>query len=83
MACQTITTSNAIITVCGLPDYEECWLFEHTTFIFEFHHQSGPAWFRMPKKERVFPEPGGTMNFLWDMFDEWVERREKWTKKPN
>lgn len=75
MTCQTITTSNAVITLCGLPDYQEYWCFESVTYLFEYHRYFGPAWFRMPKEEQVFPEPGGTMDFLWQMFDQWVERR--------
>lgn len=76
MACQTINYGHCIVTVCGMPDYQEYWCFEHTTYLFEYHYYFGPTWFRLPKYEQVFPEPGGTMNFLWDFFDEWEEKRK-------
>ena len=73
MACIHITTENAEITLCGFPDYQDYWCFEHTTYLFSFKKMSGPAWFRMPNDEQIFPDPDGSMAILWDMFYEWFE----------
>lgn len=56
--------------ICSGPDYQNYICFEHTTYVFEFSRRFGPAWFKAPGDEQIFPDPEGSMKFLWDMFNE-------------
>ena len=44
---------------------------EHTTYLMEFSPMFGPSWFTVPGDKNIFPDPDGTMAFLWDIFERW------------
>ena len=44
---------------------------EHTTYLMEFSPMFGPSWFTVPDDKNIFPDPGGHLGFLWDIFNEW------------
>ena len=61
--------------ICDHTEYRNYLCYEHTTYLFGFSEAWGPAWFTVPGDKQIFPEADGTMNFLWDFFDEWLEDR--------
>lgn len=65
MTCNRI----ANIILCGGPDYQRYICYESATYLFEFSHRHGPAWFTVPGDELIEVEPDGHMSFLWDFFE--------------
>ena len=59
--------------ICNFTDYQNYICLEHTTYLFEFSRQFGPAWFTVPGDQEIDVEPDGHMSFLWDIFDDWYD----------
>lgn len=81
MACVRFGDDRVQGWICGLPDHQAYFCFEHTTYLFEFKKMSGPFFFRMEGKNEIPVEVDfnddnePTSNaFLWDMFEDWHKR---------
>jgi hypothetical protein len=58
--------------VCDFAEYRNYICLEHTTYLMEFSRQFGPSWFTVPGDQEIDAIPGGSMGFLWEIFDEWI-----------
>jgi len=71
MPCKKIKNRFA----CDFAEYRNYICFEHTTYLFEFSKMFGPAWFTVPDEHVIEVEPGGHLSFLWDIFENWYDKK--------
>lgn len=63
--------------VCSSTTHRVYICLEHTTYLMEFSPMFGPAWFTVPGDENIFPDPDGSMAFLWTIFNDWYDQTFK------
>ena len=42
------------------------------TYLFEFSPMFGPSWYSVPEEIEINVEPGGHLNVLWTLFNDWL-----------